>query len=152
MGHSSTTFLLLAGLSQVQGGVHTVMDKQSDFSRWLPSKFCAGEGEVLQRYKFLGALWILFLSSSLTRHIICLIDGNVTTNVQVQCGCTSGGRAYGPYLTQLSLQHWDMHTLQISYRNLDKLGWCSFRARAESHTLLDRAIIPREWSSCVPRN
>lgn len=54
MGHSSTAFLLLAGLSQVQGGVHTVMDKQSDFSRWLPSKFCAGEGEVLQMYKFLG--------------------------------------------------------------------------------------------------
>lgn len=53
MGHSFATFLLLAALSQVQGGVHTEKDKQSDFSRWLLSKFCAGEGEVLQMCCFL---------------------------------------------------------------------------------------------------
>lgn len=33
------------------------MDKQSDFSRWLLSKFCAAEGEVLQVSRFLWCSW-----------------------------------------------------------------------------------------------
>lgn len=68
-----------------------------------------------------------------------------TTNGQMQCDCSSGGRVYRPYLTHLSLQHWDMHNPQISYRNLDKPGWCSFRACA-----LNKSYTP--WQSdCTKR-
>lgn len=151
-----------SGLSHVQGGVHTVMDKKSDFSRWLLSKFCAGEGEVLQMCCFLRCSvdclsfqasgqahylpqwWQCAVQQMARCSVIAPVEGGQTDHIWHTWACSTG------ICTGKPIDNWDMHDLQISYRNLDKPGWCSFRACAESHTLLDKVIVPRDWSFCAP--
>lgn len=155
MGHSSATFLLLAGLSQVQevpgftlSWINKVISPDGCSASFVLEKVrcckCAASSGLCGSSFFPG-LW----PGTLLAPVMAMC---CTTNGQVQCDCISGGGTYGPYPTYLSLQHWDMHILQIGYRNLDKPGWCSFTACAESHILLDRAIVPRDRSFCVPRS
>lgn len=82
MGHSSATFLLLAGLSQVQevpgftlSWINKVISPDGCSASFVLEKVrcckCAASS---------GALWILFLSRPLARHITCPGDGNVLYN------------------------------------------------------------------------